>query len=244
MITKLIGYLLKSRTKKHFAHDRLLDLFDEKKKLLNMASDRNEQLRIANEMQSIANRTKSLRGWPHNARVFWDNEADIWKLRIDKRIKSAIEKELKKSEKNKKNILELGCGNTPYLENSTGLDISYQMLLGADNKNKVQANAKNLPFRDSSFDAIAAVFVFNYIRNLEKAIDECRRVLKKNGKLIIIGSAEKIGNYHEIVEQASGIYLEERLADFLNNNGFIHKTKTKMFGKKKISIIVASVRKR
>ena len=44
----------------------------------------------------------------------------------------------------------------------------------------------HLPFKDSTFDSIVMTFVLAEIVNLDKAIEELRRVLKKGGKVIVV----------------------------------------------------------
>ena len=45
---------------------------------------------------------------------------------------------------------------------------------------------KGIPFKSKTFDSISLIFVSNYIKNLKNLYKECSRVLKKNGKLIIV----------------------------------------------------------
>ncbi|WP_457559149.1 class I SAM-dependent methyltransferase [Candidatus Harpocratesius sp.] len=45
--------------------------------------------------------------------------------------------------------------------------------------------AENMPYDDNSFDLITAWATFHHIARVHKAIDECMRVLKPNGKLVI-----------------------------------------------------------
>ena len=85
-------------------------------------------------------------------------------------------------EKSWKKILVVGSGNDPYrslfgdLETYTRLDIVV-------NKNitDIVADARNLPFKDSSYDCIMAIEVFEHLENPEKFVDEAHRVLKKSG---------------------------------------------------------------
>ena len=49
----------------------------------------------------------------------------------------------------------------------------------------VIASVEDLPFKDNNFDIILCLEVLEHVKVPEKAINEMRRVLKKNGKLII-----------------------------------------------------------
>ena len=104
------------------------------------------------------------------------------------------------------NILDIGVGTgdmfyriVPFNHEgyNIGLDISPQMLFKAkrklndDIKSKtilILGNAFNLPFEDNSFDYIFSSYVFdlfpeNEFENVTKEVD---RVLRQNGKVIII----------------------------------------------------------
>jgi len=50
----------------------------------------------------------------------------------------------------------------------------------------VEGNALNLPFRSHTFDAVAASFFFVWIKEIDKAVKEIKRVLKRNGVLIVL----------------------------------------------------------
>lgn len=71
------------------------------------------------------------------------------------------------------NILDVGCGIGSFEErlsklNIIGLDNSKNMLEEAQkrsNKNFVLGGAENLPFRDSSFDAVFYVAAIEFINN-------------------------------------------------------------------------------
>ncbi len=51
--------------------------------------------------------------------------------------------------------------------------------------NMVQASAEDLPFEDNSFDTVVATLVFCTIPNMEKAIDEIKRVCKPEAKILL-----------------------------------------------------------
>ena len=93
-------------------------------------------------------------------------------------------------------ILEIGAGtgaNFPFYpkcRRAAAAEISAKMLGFAKEKTDfvqlVQADAQNLPFAENYFDAAFATLVFCAIPNPEKAFKELRRVVKPNGKIILL----------------------------------------------------------
>lgn len=51
-------------------------------------------------------------------------------------------------------------------------------------KPDVVANVEKLPFKDNSFNVVKATELFEHVKNPEKGIKECLRVLKNNGYFI------------------------------------------------------------
>ena len=97
----------------------------------------------------------------------------------------------------KKKILDAGCGegrfSRYFIENGydiTGMDFSEEYVRVAKKNLKkgkfVVGSVTRIPFKDNSFDYIFSVDVFQHIPDLEKALAETYRVLKKEGSLIII----------------------------------------------------------
>lgn len=83
-------------------------------------------------------------------------------------------------------VLEIGCGigrlSGLY---DCGIDISAEMLKHApkDKEHKVCLDGE-IPYPSSSFDSVFCVQVFQHIPNIQKYIDESKRVLKPGGRLI------------------------------------------------------------
>lgn len=97
-------------------------------------------------------------------------------------------------------ILELGCGNGTYskilireAEYLTATDFSDEMvavtkkrLQGIGNISVEKENCFSLSYPDSSFDTVFMANLLHVIPEPEKAVAEGKRVLNKNGRLIVI----------------------------------------------------------
>jgi ubiquinone/menaquinone biosynthesis C-methylase UbiE len=97
-------------------------------------------------------------------------------------------------------ILEIGCGTGRFSQvlmrlspNHVGADFSLAMLL--QDKGcvpiKVCADTQDLPFRDSIFDICVGVATFSYLPHKEAAVQSIRRVLKPNGRVLLIDMNRK-----------------------------------------------------
>ena len=96
--------------------------------------------------------------------------------------------------------LEVGCGNGTYskilireAEYLTATDFSDEMvavskerLKGIGNVSVEKANCFSLPYPDFSFDTVFMANLLHIISEPEKAVAEGKRVLKQNGRLIVI----------------------------------------------------------
>jgi demethylmenaquinone methyltransferase/2-methoxy-6-polyprenyl-1,4-benzoquinol methylase len=108
------------------------------------------------------------------------------------------------SETHPNNILDIATGTGDLAINLTktnaskiiGLDISDGMLeVGrkkiakkelSDTIEMILGDSENLPFEDSTFDAITVAFGVRNFQNLEKGLSEILRVLKPNGLFVIL----------------------------------------------------------
>jgi len=91
-------------------------------------------------------------------------------------------------------ILSVGCG--PAIIESglsergfrvTGLDVSRETLNCApDQIRTVAARAEDMPFPESSFDAVIYIASLQFIENYRKAIEKTERVLRQDGKLVVM----------------------------------------------------------
>lgn len=103
-----------------------------------------------------------------------------------------------------KNILDMATGTADFLialtklkpEKITGIDISPKMLEIGQKKvagvkppvkvELLEADALNLPFPDSCFDAVTVAFGIRNFEDLSKGFSEVFRVLKVDGKFLIL----------------------------------------------------------
>jgi ubiquinone/menaquinone biosynthesis C-methylase UbiE len=97
-------------------------------------------------------------------------------------------------------ILDVGCGTGNFsLELArlgvavTGIDISEAMLAIARRKAEdaglnmelLKADARHLPFSANSFDKIVSVSALEFAPDLKAVLEECYRILKPGGRLVI-----------------------------------------------------------
>ncbi|MFH1070070.1 MAG: methyltransferase domain-containing protein [Candidatus Glassbacteria bacterium] len=138
-------------------------------------------------------------------------------------------------------VVEPGCGTglvSSLILNIIGpsgrlfaTDISSHMLTQAEKKNLPAnvsfhlADAACLPFPDECADSVVCFRVFPHIDNQVGALDEFRRVLKKDGRLVIAHSAgrARLNDYHARVGgEVADDMLPDRaeLAGLLAAHGF------------------------
>lgn len=86
-------------------------------------------------------------------------------------------------------ILDAGCGTgiiTSKLKNAVGVDSSIGQLLQCEKSLKlVCADIEELPFKNGSFDTVVSFSVLQDVNNIPKAVKEFKRVLKKDGHIVI-----------------------------------------------------------
>lgn len=123
----------------------------------------------------------------------------------------------------KERVLEVAAGTcafgraiAPHVAYITELDATEAMLrvgqtqgkkTGVHNAEYVIGEAENLPFEEDSFDVVVSRLAFHHFENAEAALREMCRVLKPNGKLVIVDMAAR----QEELRETADYY--ERLRD-------------------------------
>lgn len=161
---------------------------------------------------------------------------------------------LKKSQ----SILDLGCGDgkqTFAIKNffSKKLKTKSYKITGLDSHNKLIKNAnfkqknknikfvlgsfdKRLPFIDNSFDLVISSFAIYYSKNIEKTLVEIKRVLKKNGKMFLLGPMPNNKfEFNRVLEKASNKKIPKLIGSSRFSTEIFTKSK-KIFKKAKIEV--------
>ena len=115
-------------------------------------------------------------------------------------------------------VLDVGVGTglslSEYSRNTKlcGVDISEPMLRKAQSRVRGQGltnvetlavmDAKNLAFKDSSFDAVVAQYVITAVPDPEATLDDFVRVLKPGGELILVNHIGAEGGPRRVFELA------------------------------------------
>ncbi len=224
----------KTRESKIARQDRLKNDFFDVLFRLNIISDKEEKKKLIEKATKIADKIPELKGWPKDSKKFWDVEAYAWLGQIPKKIRELIKTELMKRIPIGGLNLSLGSGSYPYIEDSVLLDLSREMLKSVSTikfKSRIEYNLEKgkVPFRSRSFDTVTMVFVIDYLKNLKTVLKEIKRILKKNGKLILVQSEKPINEVYRT--QEVNHLLEEDIRSLLEEAGFEVKISKKKIGK-------------
>jgi len=107
-----------------------------------------------------------------------------------------------------KDVVELACGtgqSAGYLneiaKDYVAGDISDEVLNIAkdyykDRINFIEVDAHKLPFDNNSKDVIILFEAIYYLKGVDEFLIECKRVLKKNGKLLIVTANKDLADFH------------------------------------------------
>jgi ubiquinone/menaquinone biosynthesis C-methylase UbiE len=154
-------------------------------------------------------------------------------------------------------ILEIGAGTGlnfrfyPSSKQAVASEISFKMLEFARGKTSeiqlVQANAEILPFDENAFDAAFATLVFCSIPNPQNAFNELQRVVKPDGKIVLLEHVRPgglLGIVFDILNFATVALIEDhfnrRTAELAAESGLkVPEVKSKAFGI--VNLIVCEV---
>jgi ubiquinone/menaquinone biosynthesis C-methylase UbiE len=112
-------------------------------------------------------------------------------------------------------VLEFGAGTgrftkvfKPMVRSLIATDFSMPMLLKARGIGVplVCADTQALPFASNTFDLLVGITTFSYVPNKAKAMAEFRRVLKPNGRLLMLD--QNFGGF--VMYLVSGYYFQSR----------------------------------
>ncbi len=116
----------------------------------------------------------------------------------------SVEAKYLANEKIKAPVIDLGCGFGEFMQCFTdkkidiGLDISKRDLSMAGKTNKykklILADARKMPFADNTFYTIISISTLEHIKNSNKLLKECYRVLKPGGKIIASIETDRVDN--------------------------------------------------
>lgn len=81
-----------------------------------------------------------------------------------------------------------GTGRLAFIDNYKGIDFSEEMIKEASKKYPSKSfklgDARNLPFKDNSFDNVVALRLILHLKDWKKVLSEMRRVCKPGGRII------------------------------------------------------------
>lgn len=160
-------------------------------------------------------------------------------LRLDIRWRKKTIRNLLES--NPKQILDIATGTADMaiLEDGIlkphkiiGIDISTGMLEKGKEKIKakgldnlielIQGDSENLPFDSNKFDAVTVAFGVRNFENIQKGLQEMNRVLKKDGKAMILEFSLPENKYVKKVYRIYFNYILPRIGKFFSKSSFAY----------------------
>ena len=106
-------------------------------------------------------------------------------------------------------LCDVGSGNGKNMFRhdlvNVSTDFSYEMCkLSQSRSDSIQSNVLSLPFQDNTFDAVICIACIHHLsteKRRKKAIDECKRILKTDGKMLISvwSNSEKYGSGDQFI---------------------------------------------
>lgn len=136
------------------------------------------------------------------------------------------------------NILEIGMGNGFFVKNIleghpqikyTGCDFSDVMIKEAEKINAewitkgqatfITADIASLPCPNATFDKIVTINTIYFWDNEQKVLNELKRVLKPNGKLIITLRPKRQMVNYPFTKYGFKMFSKEDIISLLGNNG-------------------------
>jgi len=180
------------------------------------------------------------------------NGYDLWSLSYDTDenpliyLEEKVVLKLIDKVKNKK-VLDVGCGtgriSIKLLKKGAkvfGIDVSNKMLQKARDKTKKYrdrcefkiASLYKIPYKKQDFDFVICSLVLSHIKNLDKAISEMSRVLKRNGIMIISDL-----HPYAILQGAATTFFRGKKMYRIKNYVYLFEDLFKSFRKNKLKIV-------
>lgn len=136
------------------------------------------------------------------------------------------------AEREPRDVLEVGCGRGELAERMSGelsahvvaLDQSARMveLTAARGVEAIIGDVVDIPFADESFDCAVAAWMLYHASDLDRALQELRRVLRRDGRLVAATSSERnLAEVWELVGEigaAGGGFTVERAGAVLRRH--------------------------
>ncbi|MEK6887223.1 MAG: class I SAM-dependent methyltransferase [Nanoarchaeota archaeon] len=120
-----------------------------------------------------------------------------------------IKKEIKIDKETK--LLDVGCGSgisSQFECDVTGVDPSEELIKLAEKRvpsaQFMVENAEQLPFEDKSFDVIISLTAIQNFNNIEKGLNEIKRVGKKQFALSFLKKSEKAEMIEDLIKDIFG----------------------------------------
>lgn len=122
-------------------------------------------------------------------------------------------------------ILDIGCGSGAtvnfltdnFMFDAIGIDIDFNIISGS--KKIIRASSQNIPLLDRSIDGIIMECSFSLMENQGSVLQECSRVLKNKGKLIITDMYAR-GEAAQFSGCLGKVDTKENIISLLNENLF------------------------
>lgn len=153
---------------------------------------------------------------------FYSNINTISRNRKTDLNEPSIEYIRKNLSKGTQNLLDVGCGKGYFLErlDDTNLDLHGCDIVEKGKKGVYtfhQGHVEKLPFADSSFDIVTCSHTLEHILKPEKAVEELKRVAKK--QLIIVVPKQRYF-YYTLDEHVNFFDFQERLTGLVGLKNF------------------------
>ena len=123
-------------------------------------------------------------------------------------------------------LLDVGCGtgiSSQFDCKVVGIDPSIGLLRLNKSRNRIQAKAEYLPFKNNTFDIVISVTSAHNFKDIEKGLKEIKRVGKNNFVFSILKRSNKL---NEIKKEIKNNFEIKKLTEEEKDTIFFAKTKS------------------